>query len=152
MLRIHAVGGFRVEVDGRDRTSPTPDRATALFAWLALNPGSHPRSAVAARFWPDVLGDSARASLRSALWSLRRRLGDDANGALIATRDRVGLSGEVWVDVVEARRLRAAGGARRLDSGTAGGARGAGGGRGRYEGRDRPLAAGSRARAIVGGG
>jgi DNA-binding SARP family transcriptional activator len=109
MLRIHAVGGFRVEVDGRDRTSPTPDRATALLAWLALNPGSHPRSAVAARFWPDVLDDSARASLRSALWSLRRRLGDDANGALIATRDRVGLSDDVWVDVAEAERLRAEG-------------------------------------------
>ena len=87
MLRIHAVGGFQVEVDGRERTSPTPDRATALLAWLALNPGSHRRSAVAARFWPDVLDDSARASLRSALWSLRRRLGDGANGALVATRD-----------------------------------------------------------------
>jgi DNA-binding SARP family transcriptional activator len=109
MLRIHAVGGFQVEVDGRDRTSPTPDRATALLAWLALNPGSHRRSAVAARFWPDVLDDSARASLRSALWSLRRRLGEDANGALVATRDHVGLSGEVWVDVAEARRLRAEG-------------------------------------------
>jgi DNA-binding SARP family transcriptional activator len=109
MLRIHAVGGFRVEVDGRDRTSPTPDRATALLAWLALNPGSHPRATVAARFWPDVLDDSARASLRSALWSLRRRLGDDANGALIATRDRVGLSDDVWVDVTEAERLRAEG-------------------------------------------
>jgi len=109
MLRIHAVGGFQVEVDGRERTSPTPDRATALLAWLALNPGNHRRSAVAARFWPDVLDDSARASLRSALWSLRRRLGDQANGALIATRDDVGLSDEVWVDVAEARRLRSEG-------------------------------------------
>jgi hypothetical protein len=109
MLRIHAVGRFRVEVDGRDRTSLTPDRATSLLAWLALNPGSHRRSAVAARFWPDVLDDSARASLRSALWSLRRRLGEDANGALVATRDHVGLSDEVWVDIVEAERLRADG-------------------------------------------
>ena len=109
MLRIHAVGGFHVEVEGRERTSPTPDRATALLAWLALNPGNHRRSAVAARFWPDVLDESARASLRSALWSLRRRLGDQANGALIATRDDVGLSDEVWVDVAEARRLRGEG-------------------------------------------
>jgi DNA-binding SARP family transcriptional activator len=112
MLRIHAVGGFRVEVDGRERTSAAVDRATSLLAWLALNPGSHRRSAVAARFWPEVLDESARASLRSALWSLRRRLGEDANGALIATRDRVGLSDEVWVDVAEAERLRADG---RLD-------------------------------------
>jgi DNA-binding SARP family transcriptional activator len=109
MLRIHAVGGFRVEVDGRDRTSPTHDRATSLLAWLALNPGSHTRSVVAARFWPDVLDESSRASLRSALWSLRRRLGDEANGDLIASRDRVGLSEDVWVDVAEAERLRTAG-------------------------------------------
>jgi DNA-binding SARP family transcriptional activator len=109
MLRIHAVGGFRVEVDGRERTSPALDRATSLLAWLALNPGTHRRSAVAARFWPEVLDESARASLRSALWSLRRRLGEDANGALIATRDRVGLSDEVWVDVAEAERLRSDG-------------------------------------------
>lgn len=109
MLRIHAVGGLRVEVDGLDRTSPTPDRATSLLAWLALNPGTHRRSAVAARFWPDVLDESARASLRSALWALRRRLGDGANGALVATRDRVGLVEEVWVDVLEAARLRADG-------------------------------------------
>src|SRR5690242_19033948 len=109
MLRIHAVGGLRVEVDGRDRTSPAHDRATSLLAWLALNPGTHTRSLVASRFWPDVLDESARASLRSALWSLRRQLGEDANGALVATRDRVGLSDDVWVDVAEADRLRSAG-------------------------------------------
>ena len=109
MLRIHAIGGFRVEVGDEDRTPAAFDRAAALLAWLALNPGLHPRSAVAARFWPDVLDESARASLRSALWALRRQLGEDANGALVATRDRVGLGDGVWVDVGEAERLRAAG-------------------------------------------
>jgi DNA-binding SARP family transcriptional activator len=112
MLRIRTVGEFRVEVDGRDRTSPAFDRATALLAWLSLNPGLHARSGVAARFWPDVLDESARASLRSALWSLRRQLGDEANGALVATRERVGLADDVWVDVAEAGRLSAEG---RLD-------------------------------------
>ena len=109
MLRIHAIGGFRVEVGGEDRTPAAFDRAAALLAWLALNPGLHTRSAVAARFWPDVLDESARASLRSALWALRRQLGEDANGALVATRDRVGLGDGVWVDVSEAERLHAAG-------------------------------------------
>ena len=109
MLRIHAIGGFRVEVGDEDRTPAAFDRAAALLAWLALNPGLHPRSAVAARFWPDVLDESARASLRSALWALRRQLGEEANGALVATRDRVGLGDDVWVDVGEAERLRAAG-------------------------------------------
>ena len=109
MLRIHAIGGFRVEVGGEDRTPAAFDRAAALLAWLAVNPGLHTRSAVAARFWPDVLDESARASLRSALWALRRQLGEDANGTLVATRDRVGLGDGVWVDVSEAERLRAAG-------------------------------------------
>ncbi|MDX6438086.1 MAG: hypothetical protein QOF45_669 [Gaiellaceae bacterium] len=109
MLRIHAIGGFRVEVGGEDRTPAAFDRGAALLAWLALNPGLHPRSSVAARFWPEVLDESARASLRSALWALRRQLGDDANGSLVATRDRVGLAEGVWVDVAEAERLRAAG-------------------------------------------
>ena len=109
MLRIHAIGDFRVEVGDEDRTPAAFDRAAALLAWLALNPGLHPRSAVAAQFWPDVLDESARASLRSALWALRRQLGEEANGALVATRDRVGLGDDVWVDVGEAERLRAAG-------------------------------------------
>jgi DNA-binding SARP family transcriptional activator len=109
MLRIRAVGEFRIEVDGRDRTPTAFDRAAALLAWLALNPGLHPRSAVAARFWPEVLDESARASLRSALWSLRRQLGEEANGSLVATRERVGLEDDVWVDVRELERLRADG-------------------------------------------
>jgi DNA-binding SARP family transcriptional activator len=109
MLRISAVGEFRVEVGGRDRTPAAFDRAAALLAWLAVNPGLHPRAAVAARFWPDVLDESARASLRSALWALRKQLGDEANGALVATRERVGLGDDVWVDVRELERLRAEG-------------------------------------------
>jgi DNA-binding SARP family transcriptional activator len=109
MLRIRAVGAFRIEVDGHDRTPKSFDRAAALLAWLALNPGLHPRSAVAARFWPDVLDESARASLRSALWSLRRLLGEDANGVVVATRERVGLGDDVWVDVRELDELLARG-------------------------------------------
>src|SRR3954465_7551764 len=109
MLRIHAIGEFRVEVAGQKRPTPVFDRGTALLAWLALNPGLHSRSAVASRFWPDVLDESARASLRSALWSLRRQLGEEANGALVATRERVGLADDVWVDVAEAQRLHAQG-------------------------------------------
>src|SRR3954447_25024590 len=98
MVRVRLLGELTVEVDGRRRELP-PGRPAELFAWLALNPGLHPRSAVAGRFWPDVLDASARASLRSAVWSIRRVLGGTAEGALVTTRDRVGLAdGEtVWV-------------------------------------------------------
>ena len=105
MLRLRLVGEITAEVDGDDRPLP-PGRPRALLAWLALRPGPQPRTSVASVFWPDVLDDSARASLRSALWTLRRALGEDA---IVATRDRVGLPQDTWVDVLEAERLRAAG-------------------------------------------
>jgi DNA-binding SARP family transcriptional activator len=105
MLRLRLVGEIAAEVDGESRPVP-PGRPRALLAWLALRPGPQPRTAVASAFWPDVLDDSARASLRSALWMLRRSLGEES---LVATRDRVGLPPETWVDVLEADRLRAAG-------------------------------------------
>jgi DNA-binding SARP family transcriptional activator len=102
MLRVRLVGEVEAEVDGESRPLP-PGRPLSLLGWLALNPGPHPRSEIAPRFWPDVLDQSARASLRSALWALRRSLGD---GALVATRERVGLATDAWVDVLEAERLR----------------------------------------------
>ena len=105
MLRVRLVGEVGVEVDGEHRRLPN-GRPLSLLGWLALNPGVHARTAVAPRFWPDVLDESARASLRSALWTLRRTLGD---ASLVATRDRVGLTPDAWVDVLEADRLCAAG-------------------------------------------
>ena len=74
MLRVRLVGEVEAEVDGESRTLPS-GRPLSLLGWLALNPGLHPRSDIAPRFWPDVLDESARASLRSALWALRRSLG-----------------------------------------------------------------------------
>ena len=105
MVRVQLVGEITVEVDGGARALPA-GRPLSLLGWLALHPGLHPRAAVAPRFWPDVLDESARASLRSALWALRRSLGAEA---LVATRDRIGLAEGTWVDVLEAERLRAAG-------------------------------------------
>ena len=72
MLYVRLLGELRAEVDGRVVGPPPSRRAWGLLAWLALHPGEHPRGAVAARFWPDVLDSSARASLRSAVWALRR--------------------------------------------------------------------------------
>src|SRR5215212_2192102 len=108
MLRVRLLGAMAVEVDGRPIALPESGRARALLAWLALNPGMHARGQLAARFWPDVLDSSARASLRSAMWSLRRALGEAGETHLVATRDRVGLQ-DVEVDVRELDRLAADG-------------------------------------------
>ncbi len=101
MVRISVLGELVVENDGKPVELSGSWRAKSLFAWLAVRPGTHPRSSVAPLFWPDVLDSSARASLRNALWSIRKALGHDAE-LLIATRDRVGLSTEpnVWVDAI----------------------------------------------------
>ena len=33
-----------------------------VLGWLALHPGTHPRAALAARFWPEVVDVKARVS------------------------------------------------------------------------------------------
>lgn len=100
MLRVRVLGELVVESCGTAVEPGGSWRARSLLAWFALNPGSHPRGDVAARFWPEVLDSSARASLRNGLWALRRALGAESAQALVATRDRVGLGGptDVWVD------------------------------------------------------
>ena len=88
-----------MRADGAELAPPTSKRARAVLAFLALNPGAHPRGRLAARFWPDVLDESARASLRVALTELRHALGSAA-GCLVATRDTVALDGpDLGVDV-----------------------------------------------------
>src|SRR5579875_1142901 len=99
MLRIRLLGELAVETSSGTIELSGSWHARSLLAWLALNPGSHQRADVAARFWPEVLDSSARASLRNAIWEIRRSLGGEARGALLATRERVGLDGRgVWID------------------------------------------------------
>src|SRR3954449_8039064 len=102
MLRVSLLGELQAEVEDRPVTAPASRRAWSLLGWLALHPGDHPRGAVAARFWPDVLDSSARASLRSATWNLRRALGPGAEDALVATRDRIGLRCETDLQAFDA--------------------------------------------------
>ena len=105
MLRARLLGALQVEVNGVVIESPASQRPWAVFAYLALAPRPVARAELAATFWPDVLDQSARASLRSALWALRRRLGD----ALAVDGERAGLRDEpgLWVDVREFERLAA---------------------------------------------
>jgi DNA-binding SARP family transcriptional activator len=107
MLRVRVFGGLALESDGAALDPPASRRARELLGFLALHPGRHARAAVAARFWPDVLDASARASLRTTLHELRRALGP-AGGCLVADRDAVALDAE-WVDAREVEALLAAG-------------------------------------------
>src|SRR5688572_26932585 len=106
-LRITMLGELRVEIDGRPWVAPASRRACALLGYLALRPGLRRRSEVAAALWPDVLDSSARGSLRSAIWDLRRGMSD----GLVATRVDVGLvdDARLWTDVREFMEAVAAG-------------------------------------------
>jgi DNA-binding SARP family transcriptional activator len=67
------------------------------------NAGRIRGEALAARLWPDVLDESARVSLRTALVQLRSAIGSEADRFLDASRDRVALAGpaQVSTDVGE---------------------------------------------------
>jgi DNA-binding SARP family transcriptional activator len=100
MLRVHVLGQFAIELDGSMIEPPRGRRARSLLAWLLLHPGVHPRSRLAARFWPDVLDASARASLRVALSEVRAALGPAASW-LIGDRNHAGIAQDpVWVDAL----------------------------------------------------
>jgi DNA-binding SARP family transcriptional activator/tetratricopeptide (TPR) repeat protein len=105
VLRARLLGALEVELDGTVIRSSPSQRPWAVFAYLALAPGTVGRAELAVRFWPDVLDQSARASLRSALWTLRRQLGD----RLVVEGERVGLSDRagLWIDAREFDRLAA---------------------------------------------
>jgi DNA-binding SARP family transcriptional activator len=77
-----------------------PSDAQRLVALLALSERPVSRVRVAALLWPDSTEARAAASLRSALWRLRR-----AAPWLILTGDNLEISEEVDVDVRSARAL-----------------------------------------------
>ena len=105
VLRARVLGALEVELNGAVIDSPASQRPWALFAYITLSPRPIPRAELWTRFWPGVLDQSARASLRSALWTLRRHLGT----SLVVDGERVSLSAEdgLWIDVREFERLAA---------------------------------------------
>src|SRR5690348_14350025 len=105
VLPVRLLGGVAADQDGEQLSLLPP--VSRLLAVLALRPGPQDREALAARLWPGAAGPAARASLRTAVWALRKAVGDDA---LIASRTSVGLRPEaITVDLADGQRRAAAG-------------------------------------------
>jgi DNA-binding SARP family transcriptional activator len=97
---LSLLGGFSVRVCSD--TVALPMHSRRVLAYLALDQASEPdcdRWLLSARLWPDASEDRAKASLRTALWRIRR-----ASPALVCCADdRVKLGADVRVDVHQYR-------------------------------------------------
>lgn len=88
VLRARLFGALSAEVDGRSVAAVPGFKARSLFAYLLVHPGPHPRVRLAGLFWPDLPDTRARASLRVALFTLRRTLESARGGGYLVT-DRI---------------------------------------------------------------
>src|SRR5207244_9347023 len=93
-LSITLLGGLQARLgDGRALALPTR-KAQALLAYLTLPLGrAHPRDKLAALLWGGIREESARASLRQALFSIRKALGE-AESVLRQDGDSLALDAE----------------------------------------------------------
>jgi DNA-binding SARP family transcriptional activator len=91
--RASLLGMFRLH----DQEGPVDVPATAprVVAFLALHGQPVRRSHLAGSLWPEASDDRAGASLRSALWKLRRPGGE----LVVASQTHVTLAPEVDVDL-----------------------------------------------------
>lgn len=97
---VSLLGGFSVRVGGCSLALPMHSRR--VLAYLCLDKTSEydcDRGILAERLWPDSTLDHSRASLRTALWRIRR-----ASACLVdSEHDRVMLADGVEVDVHQYR-------------------------------------------------
>ena len=99
--RLCLLGGFALLVDGA--SAPLPGQAQRLLALLALRT-DEPRSVLAGTLWAGARESRAQSNLRDSLWRVRQVCGS----ALRCSRQAVGLSAQLSVDLYECRRQAAA--------------------------------------------
>ena len=101
-IRMRLLGPPEV-MDAEGRTVPIPvGKPLALLAYVHLQQEPVPRTELSEVFWPGVPDRKARASLRQALWLLRKAIGED----LFTSDDPVSLRSD-WVtsDLQELREV-----------------------------------------------
>jgi DNA-binding SARP family transcriptional activator len=89
---------------------PLRERELELVVALALERRPLTRETLVSRLWPDVTPDEANAALRTAIYRLRKQLGDSS--AVVSTAAGYQLAQTIPVDLLEAEQFVSA--ARRL--------------------------------------
>jgi DNA-binding SARP family transcriptional activator len=98
---VALLGGFSVRVGGHSLVFPKHSRR--VLAYLCLDKAAEDdcdRGVLAERLWPDSAVERSRASLRTALWRIRR----ECPTLVTSDSDRVMLADDVTVDVHQYRR------------------------------------------------
>jgi len=116
-LDLSLLGGFQARLQPGPPLALPTRKAQALLAYLAVPPGrAHPRGELAALLWGEAREESARASLRQALFAIRKAIGDACPSALVLDDDTLALDASaVCVDVAAFERLMADGGPAALE-------------------------------------
>jgi DNA-binding SARP family transcriptional activator/ABC-type cobalamin/Fe3+-siderophores transport system ATPase subunit len=109
-LRVTLLGGFEARRETGAAVDMPAKKAQALLAYLAMLPGrAHRRDALAALLWGGIDEQAARASLRQAIFALRKALGAAERYVLVSDANTLALDpAAVDVDVVAFERLVAA--------------------------------------------
>lgn len=103
-LTLSFLGTFQIELEEEPVTSFVSDKARALLAYLATGADRpHRRESVASLFWPDRPQATAFNSLRQALFSIRRAIGDQETSPpfLLISRQSLqfNMASDHWLDV-----------------------------------------------------
>ncbi len=106
-LQLNLLGQFDCSLGDDERLALPTRKIEVLLAYLALVPGlRHPRERLINLLWSDRGEEQARNSLRQALSTLRKALGDSADLILQIDRTTVSLKPElIEIDVHEFERL-----------------------------------------------
>jgi DNA-binding SARP family transcriptional activator len=94
-VQLNLIGGFELLVKGRLVSLPLG--VQRVIAFVALQGRSVARSFVVGNLWPEASEEHARASLRSALWRLRRLESD----VLVADAGSIQLARHASLDTAE---------------------------------------------------
>ena len=91
LVSITLLGPFRL-IKGGVPLLDLPVKASALLAFLAMQSDPTSREALAELIWPDREKEQSRQSLRQAISSIRRSLGDIADQVIKTNRGGPGIS------------------------------------------------------------
>ena len=98
-IKLRLFGRFELLVNGQPATDKLQyNSARALLSYLAVERGTHSRSAVAGLLWPDSSEAEARNSLRQTLFRISKLLGKES---VQTTRQTIALSPACSIDVTE---------------------------------------------------